>query len=193
VAGSPYLYVADIGDNATNRSEIQVHRVPEPAVVPGAPTSLGGVETLRLRYPAGARNAESLLVDPDTGELVIITKTASGGPATVYRAPGGLAAGSLTTLTEVATLGLPAGSTHVVTAADLSPDGSQLAVRTYAQVLLWRRTAGTPVWAPLATFPCPGPAPAEVKGEAITFHPDGRGYLTFTEGTSSVLHHYDAP
>jgi hypothetical protein len=193
VAGTPYLYVADIGDNATTRSEIRVHRVPEPAVTTGAPTSLGGVETLRLLYPGGARNAESLMVDPDTGELVIITKTASGGPATVFQAPGGLAAGSLTTLTEVATLTLPSGSTHVVTAADVSADGSQVVVRTYAQVLLFRRTAGTQLWAALSTFPCPGPTPAEPKGEAVTFHPDGRGYLTFNESAGAVLHHSDAP
>ena len=62
-------------------------------MVAGAPTTLAGVDALRLRYPDGPHNAEAMLVDPRTGDLVIITKVATGGPAGVYTAPGGARAG----------------------------------------------------------------------------------------------------
>ncbi len=193
VAGIPYVYVGDIGDNNATRAEIQVYRVPEPTVVPGAATTLAGAEKLRLLYPDGAHNAEALLADPVTGQLVIITKIPGGGPAGIYSAPPGLAAGSVTTLTRVGTLDLPFGTNNPVTGADLSPDGTQLAVRTYAQVLLWGRNPAEPIWAPLASAPCVGPVPPESKGEAIGFTADGRGYLTMSDGAASVLHAYTAP
>ncbi len=193
VAGRPYLYLADIGDNARARSEIVVYRVAEPTVSASGTFALAGVEALRLRYPDGAHNAEALVVDQVTGEIVIFEKTSAGGTARVYRAPAGLAAGSLTTMTQVAILSLPTGSTNLVTGADLSADGSQLAVRTYAAVLLWSRAAGAPIWAPLASSPCSGPLPAEVQGEAIAFRPDGRGYVTVSEGVNQVLHGYAVP
>lgn len=193
IAGVSYLYTADIGDNARSRSEIVVYRVPEPTVGASGTFALSGVAALRLRYPDGPHNAEALLVDPQTGELVIVEKTSAGGTARVYQAPGGLQAGSVTTLTLVGTLSLPAGSTNLVTGADLSPDGSQLAVRTYAQVLLWNRATGSAIWAPFATAPCTGPVPSESQGEAIAFAANGRGYVTVSEGTNPVLHSYTAP
>lgn len=192
-AGASYLYLADIGDNATSRSEIVVYRVLEPTVTAGVATSLSGVAALRLRYPDGAHNAEALLIDPVSGELFVVEKTAQGGTARLYRAPANLAAGSLTTLTLAGTLALPAGSTNLVTGADVSPDGTQVAVRTYAAVLLWNRTAGASLSAVLAGTPCTGPVPAESKGEAIAFRPDGRGYVTVGEGSGAVLHTFTAP
>jgi hypothetical protein len=192
-AGVTYLYLADIGDNARSRAEIVVYRVPEPTVVAGTATTLAGAEALRLRYPDGAHNAEALLVDPVTGDIVIIEKTAQGGTAQVYRAPGALVAGSLTTLTQVATLALPSGSTNLVTGADVSADGTQLAVRTYGAVLLWNRTTSSSLWSAFTAASCRGPLPAEVQGEAIAFRSDGRGYVTLSEGTNPVLHTYSAP
>ena len=47
VAGSSYLYVGDIGDNAESRTSIDVYRVAEPDVKSGSPTThstLGGVD-----------------------------------------------------------------------------------------------------------------------------------------------------
>jgi hypothetical protein len=193
VGGRSYLYLADIGDNARSRSEVVVYRVPEPTVTRTGSFTLTDVAALHLRYPDGPHDAEALVADPRTGELVIVERTAGGGPAGVYRAPAGLEAGSVTTLRLVGTLPLPSGAFSVVTAADLSADGTQLAVRTYLQVLLWKRATGSAIWAPFATAPCTGPLPIELQGEAIAFFPDGRGYATLSEGTSPVLHTYRAP
>jgi hypothetical protein len=191
--GVPYLYVADIGDNSEHRTNAAIYRVPEPAVTAGPTVTLAGVETLWISYPDGPHNAESLVVDPQTGEMFVIAKPASGGPAAVYRAPANLAAGSHTVLTRAGTLQLPTGSTNVTTAADVSPDGSELVVRTYAAVLVWHRQASTSVADALATAPCQGPVPPESQGEAVAFHTDGRGYVTMSEGAGPVLHQYDAP
>jgi hypothetical protein len=38
--------------------------------------------------------------------------------------------------------------------------------------------------------PCAGLLPAELQGEAVAFHPDGRGYVTVAEGAGAVLHEF---
>jgi hypothetical protein len=190
--GVSYIYVADIGDNGTSRAEVSVYRVAEPAVTAGQAVTLSGVDRLRLKYPDGAKDAEALIVDPETGELLIIQKKGAGGTVGVYHAPGNLAGGSTTTMTKVANLALAAGSTNAVTSAAVSPDGRQIAVRTYGRVLLWGRGTGT-IWEALAATPCPGPQPPESQGEAIGFHPDGRAYVTVSEGTNQMLNNYLAP
>ena len=83
-AGSD-IYAADIGDNLSARAEIAVYRVPEPdASTGGGPTV--PATRLTLAYPDGAHDAESLLVDPRTRELIVVTKDFAG-PGRVYVAP----------------------------------------------------------------------------------------------------------
>ena len=191
--GVSYLYLADIGDNAVSRTQVVLYRVPEPTVVAGSPVSISGVAALTLKYPDGPHNAEALLVDPSTGEMLIIEKTANGGAARVYRAPAGLGAGSVTTMSVIATIALPTGASNRVTGADVSADGTQVAVRTYGAVLLWNRGVGSSLWSSFATTACSGPVPSEQQGEAVAFHANGRGYVTLSEGSNPTLHNYTAP
>jgi hypothetical protein len=202
-AGAPFLYVGDLGDNAGARASVQVYRVREPVVDPGAPVAspqtLGGVATLTLTYPDGAHDAEALLVDPTTGELFVITKDLVGGVARVFRAPANLAAGSTTMLTQVATVSL--GAAQGVTAADVTPAGDVVALRTYLGVRLFRRTVGTPLADAFSQPSCAGAAPpfgsatpaSEPQGEALGFTRDGRGYVTLSEGAHVALHRFTAP
>jgi len=190
-ADTSYLSVGDIGDNAAARDDVVVYRVAEPKVAGDAgAVNLDDAAPLHLRYPDGAHDAESLMVDPQTGELFIVAKVVSGGAVGVYRAPANLAADSTTTLERVGTLSLPGGLPNAVTAADISPDGSKIAVRTYGAVLLWDRKAGTPIATVLERTPCRGPVPLEIQGEAVGFRADSDGYVTVSEGANPTLHEF---
>lgn len=194
IAGASYLYAGDIGDNAAARAEIVVYRVAEPAVTVGPAATLGGVDALRLQYPDGAHDAESLLVDPLTGDLVIVTKSLAGGPVGVYRAPGSLAGGSPTTLEKAGAITLPSGLANAVTGAAISPEGKQLAVRTYGGVRVYARsTSQSAAQALVQGKPCSAPPPVEAQGEAIGFDADGRGLVTISEGSAQTLHHLRTP
>src|SRR5258707_7428233 len=127
-------------------------------------TTLTGVETYNLKYPDGPHNAESLIVDPKSGEMVIIDKTSAGNP-TIYEAPGGLANGSTTTMQAVGTLPLGSGGGNLVTGADISADGTEVAVRTYDHVLLWNRDPSRDIATVLEQKPVQGPVPTERQGE----------------------------
>jgi hypothetical protein len=186
--GVPYIYVGDIGDNASTRPEIRIQRVREPRITGRSVTTLADVDTLHLRYPDGPRDAEALVVDPRARALFVIEKRRDGRAAGVYRAPLDVPDGSRTTLRKVGRLSLGAGIANAVTGADLTPDGSRLAVRTYGAVLLWQRTRGRTVVATLAGRGCAGPIPFELQGEAIGFRSDGTGYATIAEGSGQTLH-----
>lgn len=192
VAGAPYLYAGDIGDNGQARTDVAVYRVAEPTVTGSGAQSLGGVDKLTLRYPDGPRDAEAMFVDPRSGELYIIQKSIGGGAVGVYRVPANLTAGSTTVLTRVGTLTLPTGLANAVTAADITPDGDTIAVRSYGGVRLYSRTT-YPVAEAFALGPCAGPIPAEGQGETVAFQPDGRAYSTVSEGTSAQLHRFSMP
>jgi hypothetical protein len=206
--GVGYLYLGDIGDNASARAEIVVYRAVEPEFGPASSDLSLDAEALVLRYPDGAHDAETLLSDPRTGDLYIVTKDITGGPSGVYRAPPGLGGGSETTLEKVGDIEfaaltpgkeippeagpLPSGLGRVPTGGDISPDGSILAIRTYGTAWLWPRTEGATVAEAFGASPCEGPSALEPQGEAIAFAADGAGYFTASEGVNPPLSRFHA-
>ena len=197
-----YLYLADIGDNASARDPVVVYRVPEPADAPdGSGRTLSGVETISLRYPDQPVDAESLIVDPLSGDLFVIDKEYTSGIGKVFRAPKSrLADGADITLDEVASFTVPAedpGSAGllpgtIITGADVAPDGTAGLVRTYSQVLAFVRPTGAPLAAAFGVDPCSAPAAAERQGEAVGFAADGTSYFTISEGAGAPIHHFVA-
>jgi len=189
--GIDRLYVADIGDNAAQRPNVVVYRAPEPEVPAGpAGGSLQDVEALTLTYADGARDAETILADPVSGDLFIVSKQLVGRPG-VYRIPAGVEPGGTTTMPRVTDVGV--GEATLVTGGDVSVDGSVIALRTYTSVLLFQRADGQTVSDALAGTPCEAPAPTEVQGEALAFDPDGSGYVTISEGANPAINHFRLP
>ena len=191
--GQQYLYLADIGDNFSQRDSIQIHRFAEP-VVDGANHQIAASEivTMDLTYPDGAHDAETLLVDPETGDLLIVIKTLyAPGPSLVYRLSAEAQARGDTVLELVGEANLEGGD--FTTGGDISPDGREILVRGYVGARLWRRTRRQSVAEALAGEPCEVPVvgvPEEPQGEAIGFSPDGESYLTLSEGLDQPIYQY---
>jgi hypothetical protein len=190
--GRHALYLGDIGDNQSSRAAIDVYRVPEPAVgdAPGTGTTAPAVR-LRLRYPDGAHDAETLLVDPRTGELAVVTKQLSGESG-VYVVPHPPVRGGERTLRLAARLHLGLGG--MATAGDVSADGRVVAVRTYTGFVAWRKRPGASLAATVRRTPCHGRTsfPAERQGEALALDRHGTSFLTVPEGSSPAVRRYAA-
>jgi hypothetical protein len=190
--GTGVLYLGDIGDNTAVRPSVTVYRAPEPAVAPGgAGGSIVGVEALPLTYADGARDAEALLADPVTGDLFVVSKEWGGGPTGAYRIPAGSAAGEPVTMARAGDVAVTPG--ELVTGGDVSPDGSLVALRTYGEVLLWDRGPDQTVAEALSGTPCAAPVEAEAQGEAVALDPDGRGYVTVSEGQNPRINRFRLP
>ena len=181
--GSSYVYLGDIGDNGMRRDTIAVYRFPEPRFEggePDGPLKIDGVEGFELVYPDRPHDAETLLVDPSSGEIYVITKW--DPRSRVYRA--GL--DDPATVTPLEYVGdLPfAGATG----GDISPDGRWIVIRTYFSAYIWERDPGISIGAALLTPGCPVPLAVEPQGEAICFSSDVEGYITISEGVNPVIY-----
>lgn len=188
-----YLYVGDIGDNNSKRKHITVYRVPEPRVVrqsspqvdanqPPVKVTLTGVEALGLLYPDGPRNAETLMFDPLTKDIYIISKE---GQSKVYRAAYPQSATAKTTLEYVAKL--PWGT---ATGGDISPDGQMIIVRGYLSASVWLRPKDAPLWRAFDSNECSVPLIFEQQGEAICFDANGTGYFTTSEHKHQPIYYF---
>jgi hypothetical protein len=175
------LLIGDIGDNAAARASIDLWRVAEPRLAAGA-TATAPAERVALRYPDGAHDAETLLADPETGEVVVVTKRADGRSG-VYAASLDAPA-----LRRTGTLRLGLGG--LATGGDVG--ARVIVIRTYTALYVWRRAPGASIAATLRRAPCVGRAQLvrEGQGEALALTRDGRGFYTVPEGAGAAIRKY---
>ena len=78
---TPYLLLADVGDNNTRRKNCTLYFVKEPDLPAGRKPVQGKVKvarTIRFKYPDGPQNCEAVAIDPTTRTVYIIAKAATG-------------------------------------------------------------------------------------------------------------------
>jgi hypothetical protein len=184
--GGNYLYLGDIGDNDTERTEILIHRVDEPTSTESATIAVGSYSTATLLYPNGARNAESLLVDPLTSDIYIITKSAT---TEIYSAP--ISAFDSATATTLVLRGILGSPLPTASAADISPDGRHILVRNRTAGYLFERRTGQSVADALEGTGIPFALGAEPQGEAIGWDSDGTSFYTASESNGSSIYRFD--
>jgi hypothetical protein len=156
------LWVGDIGDNSRARGSVTVHRlVPREGMVEAA--------SFDLTYPDGPHDAETLLVHPRTGRLLVVTKRPVIG-GTVYRAPATLSEGDVHRLQPVASV------PGMVTDGTFVAGGRRVLLRTYGSAALYTY----PGFEQLTDIELP----EQEQGEGIAVGEDGTVYLT-TEGAGS--------
>lgn len=177
--GVPWLYAADLGDNLKQREAITIYRVPEPTAPQGG-GSTAPAQALRLTYPDGAHDAESFLVDPRRGTLIVITK---GVPGAVYAASRPTSWSGTRTLRRITDAGIA-----YATAADVSADGRTVALRGYFNVATWQRRGDEPLTTTLRRKGCTSPTGLDDgQGEAIALARDGRSAWTVAEGKNPPI------
>lgn len=158
------LLVGDIGDNDADRDSVELLRVPfgtDGAVEPA---------TYELTYPDGAHDAESLLVHPDTGQVMLVAKEFIGR---LYAAPVELDQDATNELELVGEV-LP-----IATDGAFFPDGSHFVLRGYS-------TATFYAWPSLDEV---GEVdlPYQEQGEGIAVGEDGEVYVSSEGEHSEVL------
>ncbi len=180
------LWVADIGDNFRLRPNVALH-----AIV--APSSSGTVTptTLTLTYPGGPRDAEALMIDPVSGDGFIVAKEISGARSSVYRIRAATLEQPPDSAVEVelvASIDVSDGGAIGPTAADISPSGSYVAIKTLTTTYIWPRSRGTSVIDVLVASPhAPCRAAFGGQSESVAFSADGRTLASVAEGLGQPL------
>lgn len=165
------LYAGDIGDNNTSRSMVTVYSFVNPRAN-GLTVTYNAYD---LRYPDGAHDAETLLVN-GSGRLFVVTKGTSGG---VYRAPKVLSRTSVNVLQKVGSA--PA----LVTDGVFLPGDQQIALLTYSSVVVldaqsYARVASAPI-------------PAQRQAESLALDLAGDRLLVGSEGRRSKVYAVPVP
>lgn len=192
-----YLYIGDIGDNSRQFELKYIYRVPEPVVDENqAPidTLLNDAVTITLQFPFGRSDAETLMLDPLTGDIYLVTK--GNSPVIVLRAPAPLSTTDeilmepVTTLTLAHVSGTPSSGQGAV-GGDISPSGLEVLIKTYNRVYYWHRASGESSF--FGNSPVVLPYTREPQGEAIAWADDAGGYFTVSEealGIQARLYFY---
>ena len=167
--GRPVLWIADIGDNNDSWPYVRIHRVREPATIASVTVP---AKTYRVRYADRPHNAETLLADPKSQQLWIVTKQLAHG--SLYVLPKKLSTSGINVAKPIRVEG------GLVTDGAVSPDGSRYVLRDYVNGTMFD---GLPPGRDGREFPLP----FQLQGEAITWTPDGKALLVASERDNRLL------
>lgn len=202
VADSRWLAVGDIGDNRAKRKSIRLYFVEEPKAGEHGRYSgrLDLKHAVRLRYPDGPRDCESMAYDPVDKQILLLSKRDK--PARLY------AVDLETALTEhkaelrflgvIVTLRPPTSrdrfrwgsKTDYIsqpTGFDISPDGSQAVVITYRSLYRFRREPDEDWLSALQRKPDEVVGPPSIQNEAIGYSADGKSVYVTTEKKPAAI------
>jgi hypothetical protein len=174
--GKSYLFIGDFGDNNARLSQIRVIMIEEPKIdftKEIKDETITGHKNIMLKYPTGAVDSETLIVDPINLDLYIITKRETFSRVMLAEYPYD---GFPNILEHVGTL--PYGN---MTGGDISPDGSEILIRNYGEAFYWQRVKDKPLKYTFLNSPeCLELIP-EPKGESICFSLDSKSFFTVSE------------
>lgn len=187
--GVQYLYIGEIGDNKARYDEKIIYRVKEPDIKhkKSAHHHIKDVDIIRFVYPDGAKDAETVMIDPLTKDIIIISKRETGVGAYILPYPQNtkepMTAKKICTLK----LGNEYEKSEFIVAGDISKDGSQILIKSYINVFRYKRDKGKTIGETLSSVPDTLYYDIEPQGEAIGWSVDGKGYYTISESGSIEL------
>ena len=194
-----YLYIGDIGDNFSKFKKKRIHRFEEPIVNSNQDSpfniKIKDFDTIVFTYPDGNRDAEALMVDPNTKDLYILSKRESS--VSIYRLPYPQSTSKVIEAEKLGNFTVSPDKSYrrsdQITAADISRDGSKIIIKTYYDIIMLNNLNNSVASAfsseqiKLDYTPVRG-------GEAVCWRWDQSGYYTISEQTDdSPVHLYFYP
>lgn len=182
--GKDHLLIADVGNNARRRMQVQLYLMEEPIVPrkdPDKPFAgeVSTIQTIRVQYEDGAHNCESVAWDPVTQNILLVTKQLR--EAFVYKVvvPKKYD-GRILVAKRIGSMPI-----SLATAMDISPDGKRMIVVGYLNGFEYLRKEGESWAVAIRSAPQTVKLPHRQQGEAVCYavH-SGAIYLT-SEGRGS--------
>ncbi len=184
--GVEYLYLGDIGDNEAVHEHKYIYRIPEPDVdftQDPIEINLSNVDTITVQYPDALRDAETLLLDPLTKDIYIISKRELED-IRVYRVPYPQSTSEIIIAEQVAILNL-----WQVVGGDISLSGLEILLKTYTTMYYWKRNPDQNFWEAFENEPVILPYIEEMQGETVCWAADSMGYYTLSEENLGIPVH----
>jgi hypothetical protein len=167
--GRSVLWVGDIGDNRDSWSDVSIYRVREPKKLG---STIAQVSRYRFTYDDRPHNAETILADPNSQQIWIVTKQLASG--SIYALPKSMKKSGINIAKKI-------GSTSgLITDGAMKPDGSGFVLRDYfdAQFFNGRPTGELVQEIELSAQP---------QGEAIAWLPGENAVVIASEGDNRLM------
>jgi hypothetical protein len=189
--GKCYLYIGDIGNNTRQRDEFSIYRIAEPDATTKttsrrSPGETAAAEILRFTYPDSRHDAETLLVEPISGSIYVVTKRISGS-AGVYKLKPDLDSNELQTAEKIADISVPAIPNGLLTGGDISPDGKHIVLCDYFfgyELTINNGQTFDDIW---KATPVKFSLGKREQGESAAYSPDGNSVFATSELKDSPL------
>jgi hypothetical protein len=199
VDGTPYLLVADTGDNDADRDTVSLHVVLEPDLAEDDKVKLEPAWSIEFRYPDGPRDVEAVVADPARGSIVLLSKR--DWPPVLYEVPLHPASDDTIVARRLGPIeSLPAPTRqdreHAVftkewhwqpTGMDISPDGRLAVILTYRGVYLYYLDPDRSLFESLSGQAYRFGLGNFRDAESIAFSADGRSIYVTLEGRHAPL------
>lgn len=200
-----WIVLGDIGDNKAKRDTIRLYFAEEPK--PGEHDRYSGYvelkHRLKLTYPDGPRDCESLAYDPVDNQILLLSKRDK--PPRLYAVDLETALNErkakLKFLGETSVLRPPTvknraqfgGRTDFIsqpTGFDISDDGSEAVVITYRSLYRYKRQEGEDWLSAMQRKPEEVVGPPARQNEAITYSVDGKAIYVTTEKQPAPVYRF---
>lgn len=185
--GRSKIYIGDIGDNYAVRKNINIIVFDEPVFNDPNDTIITDYKNHHFRYPDGAKDAETIMVDPVTSSLYVITKREKN--VRIYEVPQ--------TLNHSDTLNLVFKHTlpfFNVTSGDISANGNEILLKNYNAIFYWKRAEHETIPEAMAKDHELIRYNPEPQGESIAWSVENDGFWTLSEKRGSgdqVIYFYE--
>lgn len=192
--GECFLYIGDTGNNTKDRrSKFRIYKFKEP-LVSGAtdsnrknPLITEPAEAIEIQYPDSAHDAETLMVNQQSGDIYILSKQLSE-PSAVYKLKNDYDLTKTNQLEKITDFTVPAIPNGFLTGGDIAPDGKHAIICDYynAYELTLPNDAKNfdDIW---KQKPLVVELGKREQGEAIGFSADGKSIFATSEGKNSPL------
>lgn len=171
-----YIYLGDIGDNLKIFPYKIIYRFEEPKI-PAASIKvmeIKKVDAIVFTLPGETKDSETLMLDPNTRNLYILTKWEN--PVQLYEISNPTS--TRDTLEARKVLDIPL---TLIAGGDISPDGKEILIKNYRRVFYWQNPNSLPLQEVMNAEPKIIPYEEEAQGEAIAWKKDGTGFYTVSE------------
>lgn len=185
--GINYIYLAEIGDNISQYPTKYIYRFREPFWdSTSQELQVPKLDTISFRLEGKNKDTETLLIDPATNDLYVISKRDE--PVWLYQLKFPYPTDTITQAKKIHSLPF-----KQIVAGDVSADGKQVLLKNYEHVYYWNNEKGVSIPQLLKTPPFEVPYEIEPQGETIMWARDQTGFYTLSEknlGKDSYLYSY---
>ena len=168
-----YVYVGDIGDNDARHREKYVYRFEEPSLKEGSKKTISNFDKITFRLEEAIKDTETLLLDPRTKNLYVVTKRES--PVYLYELKYPYK-DDVNTASKMFSLPM----TRIV-GGDISRDGQKILLKNDDNVFHWEASASESLIEKMKEPAHSVPYEKEPQGEAIAWASDDSGFDTLSE------------